>query len=125
MAKQSAKKILGMDNPLPGKRAPARATKANPDAAAGTGKAKRGRTAQTTNPVGPLPTHRSSQNELKTQANRPIGNGGGVQRGDRRDMHPLYSTGKNKTVGGKRGPIGASTRKGGTNDTGSPRMRGR
>jgi hypothetical protein len=39
-----------------------------------------------------------------------------VQRGDRRDTHPLFSTGKDKVAGGKRGPIGRSTRKGGVND---------
>ena len=97
MASQSAKKILGMD-------------KSNV-------KKARGRTAQTTKSLDPNPTHRISQNELRTQANRPMGGkGGGLHRGDRRDMHPLFSTGKNKVKGGKRGPIGASTRKGGVND---------
>ena len=95
MAKQSAKKILGMDKSV--------------------AKEQRGRTTAV-KPQDPAPTHRHKQVELRTQANRPIGNGGGVQRGDRRDTHPLYSTGKNKSQGGKRGPIGRSTRKGGVND---------
>ena len=96
MAKQSAKKILGMDKSA--------------------AKQPKGRTARTTKSLDPNPTHRISPNELRTQATRPIGNGGGVQRGDRRDMHPLFSTGKDKVKGGKRGPIGRSTRKGGVND---------
>ncbi len=66
------------------------------------------------NPMAPSKPHTPIEN--KTQANRPVKAGGGLKRGDRRDMHPLYSTGKNKSQGGKRGPIGASTRKGGTND---------
>lgn len=95
MAKQSAKKILGMD-------------KSNT-------KAPRGRTTAN-KPQDPAPTHRSKPVEQLTQANRPIGPGAGIHRGDRRDTHPLFSTGKNKSQGGKRGPIGNSTRKGGTND---------
>jgi hypothetical protein len=97
MASQSAKKILGID-------------KSN-------AKKPRGRTAATTKAINPAPTHRISPNELRTQANRPVGSGGGgLHRGDRRDMHPLFSTGKDKVKGGKRGPIGRSTRKGGVND---------
>jgi hypothetical protein len=94
---QSAKKILGMD-------------KSN-------AKKARGRTARTTKSLDPSPTHRISPVEARTQTNRAIGGkGGGLHRGDRRDMHPLFSTGKDKVKGGKRGPIGASTRKGGVND---------
>jgi hypothetical protein len=80
-------------------------------------KAPRGRTAQTTKSLDPNPTGRISPIETQTQTNRAIGRGGGaLHRGDRRDMHPLFSTGKNKSQGGKRGPIGRSTRKGGAND---------
>lgn len=62
------------------------------------------------------PTHRAREVEHKTQANRPVGSGAGPRRGDRRDMHPKFSTGKTHSKGGKRGPIGRSTRKGGVND---------
>jgi hypothetical protein len=82
-------------------------------------KKARGRTAATTSKLNPNPTHRISPQEVRTQANRPMGRGSGsgaLHRGDRRDMHPLFSTGKNKVKGGKRGPIGNSTRKGGVND---------
>ena len=96
MSKPSAKKILGMDR--------------------SNAKKPRGRTAATTKSLDPNPTHRISPQEIRTQANRPIGSGGGLKRGDRRDMHPLYSTGKDKSQGGRRGPIGSSTRKGGVND---------
>ena len=56
-------------------------------------------------------TRRHTQIEMETQANRPVGSGGGVKRGDRRDMHPSYSTGKNNRDGGRSGPLGASGRK--------------
>ena len=95
MAKQSAKKILGMDKSVT--------------------KKPRGRTTAN-KPQDPAPTHRHKQVELLTQANRPVGPGAGIHRGDRRDTHPRFSTGIDKRAGGKRGPIGASTRKGGTND---------
>lgn len=66
------------------------------------------------------PTHRTSPNELQTQANNPQGNGV-LHRGDRRDTHPSYSTGKGgrgstagkARNGGRSGPLGASTRKSG------------
>ena len=67
------------------------------------------------------PTHRTTENEQSTQASRPQGPGGGVQRGDRRDTHPSFSTGKGgrgstagkARDGGRSGPLGASGRKSG------------
>lgn len=70
---------------------------------------------------GANPTHRVSPNELYTQANRPTGPGAGIHRGDRRDTHPSYTTGKagrgstagKARDGGRSGPLGASSRKSG------------
>ena len=67
------------------------------------------------------PTHRTTPNELQTQANRPVGPGAGIHRGDRRDTHPSFSTGKGgrgstagkARNGGRSGPLGASGRKSG------------
>lgn len=81
-----------------------------------TTKSPRGRTSITDKISDVAPTKRHTPIEKSTQANRPVSAGAGPRRGDRRDMHPLFSTGKNKVKGGKRGPIGNSTRKGGTND---------
>ena len=50
----------------------------------------RGRTAQTT-PDEVRPTKMALQLEQRTEANRPIGNGGGKNRGDRRDMSKMYT----------------------------------
>ncbi len=58
-------------------------------------------------------TGRHTPIEQKTQVSRAIGNGAGTKRGNRRDMHPVFSTGKTKSAGGKPGPSGRSTRKGG------------
>jgi hypothetical protein len=66
------------------------------------------------------PTHRTSPNELQTQASRPVSSGT-VHRGDRRDTHPSFSTGKGgrgstagkARDGGRSGPLGASGRKSG------------
>ena len=55
-------------------------------------------------------TGRTTPVELKTQASRPQG-AGVVKRGDRRDMHPLYSTGKNRAKPGQRPPAADRTRK--------------
>ncbi len=58
----------------------------------------RGRTAKTTKPdpnAGPTPTEGKVLQERLTEANRPIGLGGGKKRGDRRDMSPHY-TGNDK-----------------------------
>ena len=50
----------------------------------------RGRTAQTV--VDDVrPTKSALQVEKRTEANRPIGNGGGKNRGDRRDMSQTYT----------------------------------
>lgn len=65
------------------------------------------------------PTHRTTPNELITQTNRPQGPGAGMHRGDRRDTHPSYSTGKGgrgstagkARDGGRSGPLGASGRR--------------
>ncbi len=54
-------------------------------------KGPRGRTAKTTAPdrsAGPRPTEGRVWQELKTEANRPIGTGGGKKRGDRQNMDP-------------------------------------
>lgn len=67
------------------------------------------------------PTHRTTPNELTTQVNRPQGPGAGIHRGDRRDTHPSYSTGKGgrgstagkAPNGGRSGPLGASGRRSG------------
>lgn len=79
-------------------------------------KPARGRTSITSRDLPVAATHRRTENEHKTQANRPVSSGAGPRRGDRRDMHPKFSTGKTHSKGGKRGPIGRSTRKGGVND---------
>ncbi|MFT3784952.1 MAG: hypothetical protein QM770_02140 [Tepidisphaeraceae bacterium] len=55
-------------------------------------------------------THRTSPIEQKTQASRPVSSGV-VKRGDRRDTHPRYSTGKNKMKNGGRPPAADRTRK--------------
>jgi len=73
-----------------------------------------GRLVSATNPgaVGG-PTGRHTEHELRTQATRGINAGGGVKRGDRRDTHPSYSTGKVHRDGGRAGPLGASGRRNG------------
>ena len=76
-------------------------------------KAPRGRTSITSRDLPVSSTRRRTENEHKTQASRPVSSGAGPRRGDRRDMHPKFSTGKTHSKGGKRGPNGRSTRKGG------------
>jgi hypothetical protein len=54
----------------------------------------RGRTAQTTSPdatAGPTPGKGKVKQERLTEANRPIGPGGGKKRGDRRDTSSYYT----------------------------------
>ena len=41
--------------------------------------------------AGPTPTEGKVTQERLTEANRPIGSGGGKKRGDRRDMSAYYS----------------------------------
>lgn len=58
----------------------------------------RGRTAKTTKPdpnAGPTPGEGKVLRERLTEANRPIGPGGGKKRGDRRDTSAYY-TGNDK-----------------------------
>jgi hypothetical protein len=63
-------------------------------------------------------TGRHTPNEFKTQVSRSIGSGAGTKRGNRRDTHPSFSTGKVRKDGGRAGPLGQATRKGGPrNDT--------
>ena len=52
-------------------------------------KPARGRTAQTTKPDATVPNAKEGnvRQERLTEANRPIGPGGGKKRGDRQDMH--------------------------------------
>ncbi|HEX8342102.1 MAG TPA: hypothetical protein VF624_14445 [Tepidisphaeraceae bacterium] len=58
---------------------------------------------------------------VRAQTNRPVGSGGGnIHRGDRRDTHPSYSTGKVNRDGGRAGPLGASTRKSGPRTSKKP-----
>lgn len=67
------------------------------------------------------PTNRTAPIEGETQTDRPVGPGAGIHRGDRRDTHPSFSTGKGgrgstagkARDGGRSGPLGASGRKSG------------
>ncbi|MDB5324863.1 MAG: hypothetical protein JWM57_432 [Phycisphaerales bacterium] len=77
-----------------------------------------GKTAAT-HPEIPNPTGRHSENELRTQTNRSVTAGGGVKRGDQRDTHPSYSTGKVHRNGGRSGPLGASGRRNGPKSGGA------
>ena len=112
MSKPSAKTILGLDHTLPPAIDPG-PEKAVDHAVAEAGGAAAG-------PVAGQPhevvTGRPTESEQRSMTNRPVGPGAGIHRGDRRDPHPLFTTGKTNTAGGKRGPIGNSTRRGGTND---------
>lgn len=64
---------------------------------------------------------RHTPNEQFTQTTRPVGPGAGIHRGDRRDTHPSFSTGKGgrgstagkARDGGRSGPLGHSGRKSG------------
>ncbi len=72
-------------------------------------------------PISSKATNRTSPIEQKTQTSRAVSPGAGIRRGDRRDTHPSYSTGKAgrgssagpQRDGGRAGPKGASTRKSG------------
>jgi hypothetical protein len=59
-----------------------------------TGKKKRGRTAQTRKTTGDsalIGNKAAVKLEKRTEVTRPIGTGGGKNRGDRRDMSPTYT----------------------------------
>ncbi len=64
---------------------------------------------------------RHTRNEQMTQTSRAVGPGAGIHRGDRRDTHPSFSTGKGgrgstagkARDGGRSGPLGKSGRKSG------------
>jgi len=71
-----------------------------------------GRLVSATNPaIASAMTGRHTENELRTQVNQSVTAGGGTKRGDRRDTHPSYSTGKVHRDGGRAGPLGASGRR--------------
>lgn len=80
----------------------------------------RGRTS-IAKPQSPAPTRRSKQIEQKTQTSRSVKAGAGIHRGDRRDTHPSFSTGKGgrgstagkARDGGRSGPLGKAGRKSG------------
>jgi hypothetical protein len=59
----------------------------------------------------PGKTGRHTQNELKTQATRPVGPGGGAKRGDRRDTHTLYTGNKKHAARGNTPRANVETRK--------------
>jgi hypothetical protein len=63
-------------------------------------------------------TGRHTQNEFKTQVSRSVTAGAGTKRGNRRDTHPSFSTGKVRKDGGRAGPLGRSTQKGGQQSAG-------
>ncbi len=82
-------------------------------AKAGTTKGvKKGRTSITSKSA-PKLSGRHTENEHSTQVSRSVTSGAGPKRGDRRDTHPSFSTGKVRRDGGRAGPLGKSTRKGG------------
>jgi hypothetical protein len=58
-------------------------------------------------------TRPNTASEMRTKGTRPQGPGPGTHRGDRRDTHPSFSTGKVHRDGGRAGPLGASGRKNG------------
>ena len=51
----------------------------------------RGRMGAASHLLGPNPTHPNVPQELRTEANRPIGRGGTKQRGDRRDTNRVFT----------------------------------
>ena len=73
-------------NAIPGGNATKRPTRTK----AGPAKPARGRTAQTNHPDQNVPnaTEGKVLQERLTEANKPIGRGGGKMRGDRQDTHP-------------------------------------
>ena len=55
------------------------------------GTKNRGRSQGAARPIGPKPTHPNLPLNLRTEATRPIGSGGTIHRGDRRDMNRQYN----------------------------------
>jgi hypothetical protein len=74
----------------------------------------RGRTAKTTHPdpSTPDPTEGKVEQERLTEANRPMGaGGGGKRRGDRRDTSPLYTGNRKHSARGNNPRADVKTRK--------------
>ena len=75
---------------------------------------QRGRTARTTSPdpnAGPTPTEGKVLQERLTEANRPVGPGGGKKRGDRRDTSAFYTGNERHASRGNTPRRDVSTRK--------------
>ncbi len=75
---------------------------------------QRGRTAKTTKPdpnAGPTPTEGKVLQERLTEANRPIGPGGGKKRGDRRDTSKYYTGSEKHAARGNNERRDVKTRK--------------
>ena len=70
-----------------------------------------GRTSKATAPDGPNPTEGHVQQERITEVNRPIGNGGGKLRGDRRDTSRLYTNNTKHAARGNNPRADVKTRK--------------
>ena len=73
----------------------------------------RGRTNITTTAgdVGPSPTRPNTPQEMRREADRPQGPGGGKHRGDRRDMSKLYTNNARHPARGNNPRPDVSTRK--------------
>lgn len=73
----------------------------------------RGRTAKTTAPDASTPDPREGNvtRERITEVNRPIGNGGGKLRGDRRDTNKTYTGNRKHAARGNNPRTDVSTRK--------------
>lgn len=94
------------------------------------GTKNRGRTAGASHQLGPTPTRPNVPQELRAEATRPIGRGGTVQRGDRRDTNRQFTgnirhqpnfgdplgSGKKQTQGGGKAVKGGGKREKGTYD---------
>lgn len=72
-------------------------------------KAPRGRTNISKTPQST--SGRWTQNELRTQAARPVKAGGGVKRGDRRDMNKAYTGTAKHRARGNTPRVNVATRK--------------
>jgi hypothetical protein len=80
---------------------------------------------ETAGPNGTLPSDKLATSPngpggMQAQVNRPV-SAGPSHRGDRRDTHPSFSTGKGgNRDGGRSGPLGAAGRKSGPKSTNRP-----